>query len=97
MSESRLSIVIDSRSAEQKAKDLEKALDAMDTAGVRVVSTAGKAGRSTDAAGKSLVGVGRDARKGASDIDSLNRSLTETGKRTAAAAATSGGAMPFSA
>lgn len=31
MSESRLSTVIDSRSAEQKAKGLEKALDAMDT------------------------------------------------------------------
>ncbi|MGQ7286001.1 phage tail length tape measure family protein [Vreelandella venusta] len=42
MSESRLSIVIDSRSAEQKAQDVRRALQALEDAGVRVtVATAG--------------------------------------------------------
>ncbi|QFT84987.1 Prophage tail length tape measure protein [Halomonas sp. THAF12] len=39
MAESRLSIVIDSRTAEQKAKDVHRALQALEDAGVRVTAT----------------------------------------------------------
>ncbi|MDC8803951.1 phage tail length tape measure family protein [Halomonas pacifica] len=39
MAESRLSIVIDSRSAEQKAQDVKRALQALEDAGVRVTGT----------------------------------------------------------
>ena len=38
MAESRLSIVIDSRSAEQKARDVRRALQALEDAGVRVTA-----------------------------------------------------------
>lgn len=41
--ESRLAITIDSRSAEQKAKDLEQALAAMEAAGIRVVGSSRRA------------------------------------------------------
>jgi len=88
--ESRLSITIDSRSAEQQAVDLEKALKALEAAGVRVTSTTGQAGRSADAAGRSFSGAGRDARQGAGDVDKLNRSLRQTDEQAAAAAATVG-------
>ncbi|RKQ97156.1 lambda family phage tail tape measure protein [Kushneria sinocarnis] len=40
MAESRLSIVIESRSAEQQAQDLRRALQAVENAGVRVTSSA---------------------------------------------------------
>lgn len=79
--ESRLSIVIDSRSAEQKAKDLEGALAAMDAAGIRVVGTSRKAGAS-------LSGLGNQSIQGASGVDRLNRSLSETEKQAASTSAT---------
>ncbi len=41
MAESRLSIVIDSRTAEQKAQDVRRALQALEDAGVRVTATTG--------------------------------------------------------
>lgn len=88
--ESRLSITIDSRSAEQQAVDLEKALKALGAAGVRVTSAAGQAGKSADTAGRSFTGAGRDARQGAGDVDKLNRSLRQTDDQAATAAATLG-------
>ncbi|NYT67985.1 tape measure protein [Pusillimonas noertemannii] len=88
MSESRLSIVIDSRSAEQKAQDLEKALTALDDAGIRVVSTTTKAGKSSTTAGRSFSATGKEAHQGARGIDDMNQSLRETDERAATAAAT---------
>ncbi|MFM9270219.1 hypothetical protein ACJ7V3_08140 [Halomonas elongata] len=41
MAESRLSIVIDSRTAEQKAQDVRRALQALEDAGVRVTAATG--------------------------------------------------------
>lgn len=88
--ESRLSITIDSRSAEQQAQDLEKALVALDDAGIRVVGTTTKAGRSSATAGRSFLGAGNEARQGARGIDDMNQSLRETDERAATAAATIG-------
>lgn len=79
--ESRLSIVIDSRSAEQKAKNLEVALAAMDAAGIRVVGTSRKAGAS-------LSGLGSQSIHGAAGVDRLNRSLSETERQAATTSAT---------
>lgn len=79
--ESRLSIVIDSRNAEQKAKDLEGALAAMDAAGIRLVSTSRKAGTS-------LSGLGGQSIQGAAGVDRLSRSLSSAEKQAASTAAT---------
>lgn len=86
--ESRLSITIDSRDAEQKAKDLRTALDAMDAAGIRVSSSATKAGQSSRAAGAEFAATGGAARQGAGDVDRLSKSFNESGDRAATAAAT---------
>jgi len=86
--ESRLSITIDSRSAEQQAEDLEKALSALDDAGIRVVSTTTKAGKSSTTAGRSFSGAGKEAHQGARGIDDMNQSLRETDERATTAAAT---------
>lgn len=79
--ESRLSITIDSRSAEQQSKDLETALGALDKAGVRVVNT-------TTTAGKTFVEAGRGARTGSGGVDEMGRSLRQTDSAAASAAAT---------
>lgn len=79
--ESRLAITIDSRSAEQKAKELEQALGAMEAAGIRVV------GSSSRVSG-GLAGVGGAARATASNIDGLNKELAKTDQQAAASAAT---------
>ncbi len=86
--ESRLSITIDSRSAEQQAKDLETALQALDSAGIRVVNTTDKAGKTATSTGRAFTGAGRDAKQGAGGVDNLNRSLQQTDERASAAAAT---------
>lgn len=86
--ESRLSITIDSRSAEQQAKDLEKALDALDGAGIRVVNTTDSAGKTTSAAGRTFSAAGREAKQGAGGVDDLNRSLAKTDDQAARTAAT---------
>ncbi|MFA1602349.1 phage tail tape measure protein [Alcaligenes faecalis] len=79
--ESRLSITIDTRSAEQKAKDLEQALAAMEAAGIRVV------GSSRRVSG-GMVGVGGAARAAIPSVDGLNKKLAKTDKQAAASAAT---------
>lgn len=79
--ESRLSITIDTRSAEQGVRDLESALAAMDAAGIRIRQT-------SRAAGSSLEGMGGAATKGASGVDGLTRSLKQTEQQAAATQAT---------
>jgi tape measure domain-containing protein len=85
--ESRLSIVIDSRSAEQQADDLTKALEVLDEAGIRVVSTTSKAGKSARDAGDGFSKAGKDAKSGASDVDQLNKTIKQTESASATAAA----------
>lgn len=79
--ESRLAITIDSRSAEQKAKELEQALGAMEAAGIRVV------GSSRRVSG-GLVGVGGAARTTTASVDGLNKELAKTDQQAATSAAT---------
>ncbi|NYT64009.1 hypothetical protein H0A66_16960 [Alcaligenaceae bacterium] len=62
--ESRLSITIDSQSAEQQVKDLEKAFDALESAGIRVVGTMERAGKTVTAAGRTFSAAGREATRG---------------------------------
>lgn len=86
--ESRLSITIDSRSAEQQAKDLEVALDALDKAGIRVANTADRTEKTTTASGCAFSAAGREARQGSGGVDKMNSSLRQTDESAAAAAAT---------
>ncbi len=79
--ESRLAITIDSRSAEQKAKDLEQALAAMEAAGIRVVGSSRRVS-------SGMVGVGGAARAAIPSVDGLNKELAKTDKQAAASAAT---------
>ncbi|WP_193090557.1 tape measure protein [Advenella sp. FME57] len=85
--ESRLSIVIESRNAKQQAADLVKALEVLDSAGVRVTSTTNKAGKSAQEAGNSFSKAGKDAKSGSTGVDSLNKSIERTDKAAATAAA----------
>ncbi|MHB0763184.1 tape measure protein [Stutzerimonas sp. NM35] len=71
--ESRLSIVLETRSAEQQARDLAKALEALERVGLGASGSAGSAG-------KSFVGTGRDAATGARGVDQMNSSLSSTDK-----------------
>ncbi len=86
--ESRLSIVIDSRSAETKAEDLAKALEAVEQAGVRVTASTVTAGKAAGDAGTSFGKAGKEARSGASSVDQLNKTLKQTDASAATAAAT---------
>ncbi|MDT8505162.1 tape measure protein [Alcaligenes nematophilus] len=79
--ESRLAITIDSRSAEQKAKDLEQALAAMEAAGIRVVGSSRRVS-------SGMVGVGGAARAAIPSVDGLNKELAKTDRQAAASAAT---------
>jgi len=79
--ESRLAITIDSRSAEQKAKDLEQALGAMEAAGIRVVGSSRRVS-------SGMVGVGGAARAAIPSVDGLNKELANTERQAAASAAT---------
>lgn len=79
--ESRLAITIDSRSAEQKAKDLEQALAAMEAAGIRVVGSSRRAS-------SGMVGIGGAARAAIPSVDGLNKELANTERQAAASAAT---------
>ncbi|MDK7586214.1 phage tail tape measure protein [Alcaligenes faecalis subsp. phenolicus] len=79
--ESRLAITIDSRSAEQKAKDLEQALAAMEAAGIRVVGSSRRAS-------SGMVGIGGAARAAIPSVDGLNKELANTDRQAAASAAT---------
>lgn len=85
--ESRLSIVIDSRTAEQQADDLAKALTVLDEAGIRVTETTSKAGKSARDAGDGFSKAGKDAKTGASDVDQLNKTIKQTESASATAAA----------
>lgn len=79
--ESRLSITIDTRSAEQKAKDLEQALAAMEAAGIRVVGSSRRVS-------SGMVGIGGAARAAIPSVDGLNKELANTERQAAASAAT---------
>lgn len=79
--ESRLAITIDSRSAEQKAKDLEQALAAMEAAGIRVVGSSRRVS-------SGMAGVGGAARAAIPSVDGLNKELANTERQAAASAAT---------
>ncbi|HEX7385826.1 MAG TPA: tape measure protein [Castellaniella sp.] len=86
--ESRLSITIDSRNAEQKAKDLQIAVEAMDAVGIRVSATTTRTGQSALTAGALFSTAGSAARQGAGDVDRLSKSFDASGDRAATAAAT---------
>ncbi len=79
--ESRLAITIDSRSAEQKAKDLEQALSAMEAAGIRVVGSSRRVS-------SGMAGVGGAARTATPSVEGLNKELANTDRQAAASAAT---------
>lgn len=79
--ESRLAITIDSRSAEQKAKELEQALAAMEAAGIRVIGSSRRVS-------SGMMEVGGAARVTASSVDGLNKELAKTDQQAAASAAT---------
>ncbi len=79
--ESRLAITIDSRSAEQKAKDLEQALAAMEAAGIRVVGSSRRVS-------SGMAGVGGAARTATPSVEGLNKELANTERQAAASAAT---------
>lgn len=79
--ESRLAITIDSRSAEQKAKDLEQALAAMEAAGIRVVGSSRRVS-------SGMAGVGGAARTATPSVEGLNKELANTDHQAAASAAT---------
>lgn len=79
--ESRLAITIDSRSAEQKAKDLEQALVAMEAAGIRVVGSSRRVS-------SGMAGVGGAARTATPSVEGLNKELANTDRQAAASAAT---------
>jgi len=85
--ESRLSIVIDSRTAEQQADDLAKALTVLDDAGIRVTATTSKAGKSARDAGDGFSKAGKDAKTGASNVEQLNKTIKQTEAVSATAAA----------
>ncbi len=75
--ESRLSITIDSRTAEQRAKDLAAVLDAATKAGINVTASADKAGKAAAGAGSKFSKAGRDAKSGASGVDKFGKSLKD--------------------
>ncbi|MHC3914620.1 hypothetical protein ACI0FN_00580 [Alcaligenes nematophilus] len=79
--ESRLSITIDTRSAEQKAKDLEQALAAMEAAGIRVVGSSRRVS-------SGMAGVGGAARTATPSVEGLNKELANIDRQAAASAAT---------
>lgn len=85
--ESRLSIVIESRNAKQQAADLTKALEILEAAGIRVTATTTGAGKSAQEAGNSFSKAGKDAKSGSTGVDSLNKSIEQTDKAAATAAA----------
>ncbi|TKR55386.1 hypothetical protein D7I39_11270 [Allopusillimonas ginsengisoli] len=77
--ESRLSIVIESRSAEQQAVDLEKALAALDKAGVRVSGTASKLARELHEAGKAAGRSSEEAKRATVSWQGLGTALKGLG------------------
>lgn len=74
---SRLVLEIDSRDAEQKAADVRKALDALESAGLRVKPALDKAGAGIEGAGKS---AGRAAESIDDLVDSSTKAATSTQK-----------------
>ncbi|MBO2582476.1 tape measure protein [Shewanella algae] len=86
--ESRLSITIDSRTAEQRAEDMQKSLELLERAGVRLTNTNSKVSSSSKNAGSSMGDAGSKAKNGASGVDRINKSLKETDSAAASAAAT---------
>ncbi|MEI2416220.1 tape measure protein [Orrella sp. JC864] len=78
MSESRLAIVIDSRNAKTDAEGLAQAMQALEDAGVRVSTSAGRAGRTARDAGRAYSQAGQQATRGAQGVDRINRSLDDT-------------------
>ena len=76
--ESRLAIVIDSRNAEGQAQDLKKALDLLDEAGIKVTSSASRAGKSAGDAGKSFSQAGNEAKDASGKVDGLDKSMKNT-------------------
>ncbi|GAB1102173.1 MAG: hypothetical protein Sw2LagTSB_00480 [Shewanella algae] len=86
--ESRLSITIDSRTAEQRAEDMQKSLELLERAGIRLTNTNSKVSSSSKNAGIAMSEAGSKAKNGASGVDRINKSLKETDSAAASAAAT---------
>lgn len=68
---SRLVLEIDSRDAEQKAADTRKALEALESAGLRVKPAMDKAGSGMDGAGKSAEAAGKSFSSQREEIEQL--------------------------
>ncbi len=77
--ESRLSIVIESRSAEQQAVDLEKALAALDKAGLRVSATAPKVARDLNEVGRAAGRSSEEAKRATVSWQGLGTALKGLG------------------
>lgn len=75
--ESRLSIVIEPKSAEQHAADLARVLTELEKAGVRVTQTSTRAGREVSSAGSKMAQAGKEARSGASSVDGFGKSMND--------------------
>lgn len=73
---SRLSIEIDSRNAEQKAVDVQKALEALEDAGLSIKPAMEKAGAGMESMGKSADGAAKSVSAGASRIESSSKKTT---------------------
>lgn len=73
---SRLSIEIDSRNAEQKAVDVQKALEALEDAGLSIKPAMEKAGAGMESMGKSADGAAKSVSAGASGIESSSKKTT---------------------
>lgn len=76
--ESRLVIAIDGRNAEQKADDLEQALEALERVGLKATAAVGDAG-------KTFATAGNQATSGSKGVDRLNSALGDTNGKAAAA------------
>ncbi|WP_323600618.1 phage tail length tape measure family protein [Pseudomonas putida] len=73
---SRLSIEIDSRNAEQKAVDVQKALEALEDAGLSIKPAMEKAGAGMESMGKSADGAAKSVSAGAAGIESSSKKTT---------------------
>lgn len=78
---SRLVLEIDSRTAEERAEDMRRALTALDGAGLR-------ASNSVTGVGRSALDAGRQSSQGSRGVDQINKSLSQTDEAGNAALAT---------
>jgi tape measure domain-containing protein len=74
--ESRLSIVVDSRSAEQQARDTEKALEALERAGIQASASTDKLGDRSKRAARDVSTLGDKTKGAAGDFNRMRGAAT---------------------